>query len=258
MEMKERAGRLKAAENLVKLGVNNLVVIGGDGSLTGANVFKTEWPDLLKTLISEGRVTPEDAAKLPVFHIIGLVGSIDNDMCGFSTTIGADTAMQRIVSACDSLITTAESHQRSFIVEVMGRHCGYLALATAIAVGADWVFVPERPPEVEDWETAMCDVINKRRKHRNYSLVIVAEGATDRIGREIEAGYIKKVLTQRLGHDTRVTTLGHVQRGGSPSAFDRIQGCRLGAEAAHAILSENSDDAPSRIIGLRWNQVCQV
>ena len=233
------------------------MVIGGDGSLTGANLFKTEWPDLLEELKQTGRIEAAAAAKLPIFQIIGLVGSIDNDMCGFSTTIGADTAMQRIVDACDALITTAESHQRSFIVEVMGRHCGYLALASAIAVGADWVFVPERPPEVEDWETHMCGLIEKRRKHRNFSLVIIAEGATDRCGREIEAGYVKKVLSTRLGHDTRVTCLGHVQRGGSPSAFDRIQGCRLGAEAAHAILNFE-EGAPSRIVGLRSNQVVQL
>ena len=255
--MKTIEGRLSAALNLVKLGVNHLVVIGGDGSLTGAERFKTEWPELLRKLLATTRITQEQADAVPTFHIIGMVGSIDNDMCGVSMTIGADTALHRIVAACDALITTAESHQRTFIVEVMGRNCGYLAISAAVAVGADWVFVPESPPEMEDWESALCESLEARRKECNYTLVIVSEGATDRVRRPIEATYIKDVLTKRLGHDTRITTLGHVQRGGAPSAFDRVQGCRLGAEAALAILDAPAG-SPSRICGLRWNQVVQI
>merc|ERR1719272_450342 len=116
-----------------------------------------------------------------------MVGSMDNDMCGFSSTIGADTALHRIVDACDSLITTAKSHRRTFIVEVMGRNCGYLALMAAIAVGADWVFIPEVPPQCEDWERELCETLENRQRHSKYAIVIVAEGATDRVRRPIES-----------------------------------------------------------------------
>lgn len=256
-EMQTREGRLSAACNLAHLGINRLIVIGGDGSLTGAEVFKTEWPNLLKELVVAGRLEAELANKLGYLCIVGMVGSIDNDMCGFSSTIGADTALNRICDACDALITTAQSHQRTFIVEVMGRNCGWLALNAAIAVGADWVFIPEVPPVAEDWETELCNTLEARRKHSKYAIVIVAEGATDRVRRPIEAEYLRSVLSQRLGHDTRVTRLGHVQRGGSPSAYDRIQGTRVGAEAALALL-EADDLTPSRIVGLRYRRVIQL
>lgn len=172
-------------------------------------------------------------------------------------TIGCDTALHRIVDACDNLITTAKSHKRTFIVEVMGRHCGWLALMASVAVGADWVFIPECPPDVEDWESALCDGLAARRKQTNYSLVILAEGATDRVRRPIESAYLKAILSERLGHDTRVTCLGHVQRGGAPSADDRLQGTWLGAEAALAILGAN-DSTPSRIIGIRDHEVVSL
>lgn len=256
-EFRDRAGRRTAALNLVSRGVDRLVVIGGDGSLTGAELFKTEWPDLLQELVDNGDIDKDLAERHKYMCIVGMVGSIDNDMCGFSNTIGADTALHRIVDACDSLITTAESHQRTFIVEVMGRNCGYLALMAAIAVGADWVFIPERPPDVEDWESSLCEALVERRKQSNYVIVILAEGATDRVRRPIESSYLKSILSQRLGHDTRVTCLGHVQRGGSPSAADRIQGTRVGAEAALAILKAD-DSTPSRIVGVRYSKTIQL
>ena len=146
-EFREREGRRRAAANLVAAGIDSLVVIGGDGSLTGASLFRQEWPELLAESVAAGTITPEQAAAHPALTIVGLVGSIDNDMVGTDMTIGADTALHRITQALDDLASTAASHQRSFVVEVMGRHCGYLALRGAIAGGADWVFIPESPPE---------------------------------------------------------------------------------------------------------------
>ena len=153
--------------------------------------------------------------------IAGLVGSIDNDMIGTDMTIGADSALHRIVEAIDAIASTAASHQRSFVVEVMGRHCGYLALMSAIAGGADYVFIPENPPD-PGWEDDLCELLkNGRAAGRRNSIVIVAEGAHDSQNTPITSDYVRQVLEERLGEDTRVTILGHVQRGGAPSAFDR-------------------------------------
>ena len=160
--------------------------------------------------------------------IAGLVGSIDNDMIGTDMTIGADSALHRIVEAIDAIASTAASHQRSFVVEVMGRHCGYLALMSAIAGGADYVFIPENPPD-PGWEDDLCELLkNGRAAGRRNSIVIVAEGAQDSQNNPITSDYVRQVLEDRLGEDTRVTILGHVQRGGAPSAFDRSMSSMLG------------------------------
>lgn len=124
MDFKERKGRLSAACNLVQKGITNLVVIGGDGSLTGANLFRQEWSSLLDELLTEQRITPDQRKKFGVLHIAGMVGSIDNDFCGTDMTIGTDSALHRIIEAIDAIVSTAYSHQRTFIMEVMGRHCG--------------------------------------------------------------------------------------------------------------------------------------
>lgn len=124
MDFKERKGRLQAAENLIKKGITNLVVIGGDGSLTGANLFRQEWGSLLDELVKEKRITQENRIKYKSLHIAGMVGSIDNDFCGTDMTIGTDSALHRIIEAIDAIVSTAYSHQRTFIMEVMGRHCG--------------------------------------------------------------------------------------------------------------------------------------
>ncbi|NXV00636.1 PFKAL protein, partial [Cettia cetti] len=150
-----RAGRLRAARNLVEHGITNLCVIGGDGSLTGADIFRSEWAGLLEELVREGQISEEVARKNCRLNIVGLVGSIDNDFCGTDMTIGTDSALHRIMEIVDAITTTAQSHQRTFVLEVMGRHCGYLALITALASGADWVFIPESPPE-DDWEDHLC------------------------------------------------------------------------------------------------------
>ncbi|KAL2728845.1 ATP-dependent 6-phosphofructokinase isoform X1 [Vespula squamosa] len=154
-EFREHAGRLRAAKNLVTNGISNLVVIGGDGSLTGANLFKEEWADLLKELAANGEITSEQSEKYKYLHIVGMVGSIDNDFCGTDMTIGTDSALHRIIESIDAIVSTAYSHQRTFIMEVMGRHCGYLAIVGALAAEADYVFFPECPPPI-DWPEKLC------------------------------------------------------------------------------------------------------
>uniref|UniRef100_A0A452R6I1 Phosphofructokinase domain-containing protein n=1 Tax=Ursus americanus TaxID=9643 RepID=A0A452R6I1_URSAM len=148
-----REGRLAAAYNLVQRGITNLCVIGGDGSLTGANIFRSEWGSLLEELVGISESTAQTYSHL---SIAGLVGSIDNDFCGTDMTIGTDSALHRIMEVIDAITTTAQSHQRTFVLEVMGRHCGYLALVSALASGADWLFIPEAPPE-DGWENFMCE-----------------------------------------------------------------------------------------------------
>jgi 6-phosphofructokinase 1 len=213
-----REGRLCAAENFLRAGIDSLVVIGGDGSLAGADVLRQEWGSLVDELVACQRIGPDTAARAIPFSIVGLVGSIDNDMSGTDITIGADTALHRITEAIDAIASTAASHQRTFVVEVMGRHCGYLALMGAIATGASYVLIPENPPDLDDWEAAMCGRLRSgRQAGRRDSIVIVAEGARDRHGRPITADQVKRTLEQRLNEDVRVTILGHVQRGGAPS-----------------------------------------
>ena len=178
-----REGRLQAAANLIAAGIDSLVVIGGDGSLTGADMLRQEWPSLVEELAASGRIDEGTAERHPALTIVGLVGSIDNDMAGTDMTIGADTALHRITEAVDAIASTAASHQRTFVVEVMGRHCGYLALMGAIATGASWVLIPESPPDVDDWEATMCARLKAGREAgRRDSIVIVAEGARDRHG----------------------------------------------------------------------------
>jgi 6-phosphofructokinase 1 len=254
-EFRERAGRLKAALNLVSFGIDALVVVGGDGSLTGANLFRQEWASLLEELAKDGRIGKDIPKQHPFLSITGLVGSIDNDFYGTDMTIGTDTALHRIVEAVDAISSTATSHQRTFVVEVMGRHCGYLALMSALACGADWVLIPESPPDVENWEDAMCGVLKAgRTAGRRDSTVIVAEGATDRNGKPIDSAYVKQVLEEKLGEDCRVTILGHVQRGGSPSAFDRNLGTLMGYAAVEQIENSNAKSEPN-VVGWCDNRI---
>lgn len=252
---RERHGRLKAAENLIKHGIDNLVVIGGDGSLTGANIFCDEWPSLVEELTSTGVIPAELGQKHPKLTVMGLVGSIDNDMWGTDISIGADSALHRITNAVDAISSTAASHQRSFVVEVMGRHCGYLALMSALATGADWVLIPESPPNLDDWEEKMCNVLkNGRAIGRRDSIVIVAEGAQDRHGNHIGCHQVKHVLEERLNEDARVTILGHVQRGGAPSAFDRNLSTILGHYAIERI-NEGQLYGEASLIGIKGNKI---
>lgn len=256
-EFRTREGMLSAAANLLEHGIDRLVVIGGDGSLTGTNEFRKAWPSLLAELIETGRITPEVAAAHAQLMIAGLVGSIDNDLVGTDMTIGADSALHRIMEAIDSLSSTAASHQRTFVIEVMGRHCGYLALMSAVAGGCDYVFVPELPP-ADGWEEDMCNKLQAgRAAGRRDSMVIVAEGAQDREGNQITAAHVCDVLEERLGEDARVTILGHVQRGGRPSAYDRWMSTLLGYAAAQEVLRATPESEP-HIIGVRHNRIAHL
>lgn len=254
-EFRARQGRLEAAHNLLEHGIDKLVVIGGDGSLTGANLFRQEWPELLAELVEQGRISRKVADRHPQLNVVGLVGSIDNDMFGTDMTIGTDTALHRITEAIDAITSTAASHQRAFVVEVMGRRCGYLALMSAQSTGADWVLIPESPPNVDNWEETMCRLLKAgRQAGRRDSIVVVAEGAQDRYGNPITSDYVKRVLEERLGEDARLTILGHVQRGGSPSAFDRYLSTLLGHAAVEEILSATPESEP-QLIGMRENRI---
>uniref|UniRef100_A0A8C7ZMQ5 6-phosphofructokinase n=1 Tax=Oryzias sinensis TaxID=183150 RepID=A0A8C7ZMQ5_9TELE len=284
-EFRSHEGRLKAAHNLVQRGITNLCVIGGDGSLTGANLFREEWSGLLKELVEKGLIEADAVERYAALHIVGMVGSIDNDFCGTDMTIGTDSALHRIIEVVDAIMTTAQSHQRTFVLEVMGRHCGYLALVSALACGADWVLIPEMPPE-DGWEEKMCQKLSATRSRgtrlniiivaegsldrhgkpitssfvkdnragmKRLNIIIVAEGAIDRNNKAITTEYIKNLVVKHLGFDTRVTILGHVQRGGTPSAFDRILASRMGVEAVLALL-ETTADTPACVVSLCGNQ----
>ncbi|GAB0201437.1 ATP-dependent 6-phosphofructokinase, muscle type [Grus japonensis] len=241
-DFRTREGRLKAARNLVKRGITNLCVIGGDGSLTGADTFRAEWSSLLAELVKVGGITAEEAKRSSHLNIVGMVGSIDNDFCGTDMTIGTDSALHRIMEIVDAITTTAQS---------------YLALITALACGADWVFIPESPPE-EDWEDHLCRRLTETRLGGSrLNIIIVAEGAIDKHGKAITSDDIKTLVVKRLGYDTRVTILGHVQRGGTPSAFDRILGSRMGVEAVMALL-EGTPDTPACVVSLSGNQAVRL
>ncbi|XP_047203323.1 phosphofructokinase, muscle b isoform X1 [Girardinichthys multiradiatus] len=256
-DFRTKEGRTKAACNLVKLGITNLCVIGGDGSLTGANQFRTEWKELLADLVKAGKILANEAKNSSHLNIVGMVGSIDNDFCGTDMTIGTDSALHRIIEIVDAITTTAQSHQRTFILEVMGRHCGYLALVTALACGADWVFIPEMPPD-EGWEGHLCRrLTDQRGRGSRLNIIIVAEGAIDRKGNPITCNQVKQLVSKELGFDTRTTILGHVQRGGTPSAFDRILASRMGVEAVMALL-EATPDTPACVVSLSGNMAVRL
>ena len=160
MAFYERPGRLTAAKNMVRAGIDALVIIGGDGSLTGADKFREEWPSLLTELVRNGELEAKEAEKVKHLNIVGLVGSIDNDMSLTDATIGCFSSLGRICESVDNIDSTALSHQRAFVIEVMGRHCGWLALMAGVSTGADFVFIPEKPP-AQDWEQQMCDIIRR-------------------------------------------------------------------------------------------------
>uniref|UniRef100_A0A665XFC4 6-phosphofructokinase n=1 Tax=Echeneis naucrates TaxID=173247 RepID=A0A665XFC4_ECHNA len=222
-------GRLKAAHNLVQRHITNLCVIGGDGSLTGANLFREEWSSLLDELQEQGLIDAEAARANSKLHIVGMVGSIDNDFCGTDMTIGTDSALHRIIEVVDAIMTTAQSHQRTFVLEVMGRHCGYLALVSALACGADWVFIPEMPP-ADGWEDDMCQKLSENRADKKrLNIIIVAEGAIDSHNKAITPDYIKDVS----------------------------MASRMGVEAVLALL-EASTNTPACVVSLVGNQAVRL
>jgi 6-phosphofructokinase 1 len=253
-------GRSKAALNLIKKGISNLIIIGGDGSLTGANIFKNEWKSIVDEHLKNETITKEMMKSCHRLNIVGIVGSIDNDFCGADITLGANTALHRIVEAIDSIESTAFSHKRTFIMEVMGRHCGYLALASAISGEADYLFVPETPVP-SNWRDKLCDTLSSQRKGgERVSLVIVSEGATDLDGNAITSMMVKDAITEKLQHDTKITVLGHVQRGGEPSHFDLILAARLGSEAVLTILelSGSEQEQEAKVVVMQNNRVVAI
>ncbi|MBO6172173.1 MAG: 6-phosphofructokinase [Bacteroidales bacterium] len=200
-------GRAQAYANLQKFEVDALIVIGGNGSLTGAQDFAREYD-------------------IPV---IGLPGTIDNDLYGTDTTIGYDTALNTIVECVDKIRDTANSHDRIFFIEVMGRDAGFLAQNSAIAAGAEAAIIPEDQTDIDQLEQFIA---HGCRKSKNSSIVIVSESKKD--GGAMH--YAERVKKEYPGYDVRVTILGHLQRGGSPSAHDRILASRLGYASIQALL----------------------
>lgn len=251
---RERKGRLTAAYNMVTNGIDALIVCGGDGSLTGADLFRNEWPSLVEELVSTGRLTQEQVKPYKTLTIVGLVGSIDNDMSSTDATIGAYSSLERISEMVDYIDSTAMSHSRAFVVEVMGRHCGWLGLMSGLATGADFIFIPERPPKAGKWQEDLKSICSRHRsKGSRKTTVIVAEGAIDDELNPITSEEVKEVLVN-LGLDTRITTLGHVQRGGTAVAFDRMLATLQGVEAVKAVL-ETTPDTPSPMIGILENKI---
>jgi 6-phosphofructokinase 1 len=247
-------GRQQAVRNMLQHAIEAMIVIGGDGSLMGAHVLSTEWPEHLQEISTDCPQTSSDSSGDYSLQVIGLPGSIDNDLYGTDMCIGADSALNHIVSALDDLSSTAASHQRTFVVETMGRHCGYLALTSALAGGASWVLLPEIELD-RGWHQKMTKAIeNASHIGRPHHMVVVAEGTKHLDGLPIRTEEIKEILTKQLGIDVRVTVLGHVQRGGSPTAFDRILATRLGV-AAVDILVNDPESTHRHMVGVMRNKV---
>jgi 6-phosphofructokinase 1 len=256
MDFYERPGRLIAAKNMVLNGIDALIICGGDGSLTGADKFRAEWPSLLEELVSTKQLTADKIAPYKYLNIVGLVGSIDNDLSGTDATIGCYSALERICDAVDLIEATASSHSRAFVVEVMGRHCGWLALMAGVATGADFVLIPEKPSE-DNWRELMTSIVRKHRKiGKRKTIVIVAEGALDTRGNKITPEMVKDLLADKegLALDTRITTLGHVQRGGTAVAYDRMLATLQGVEAVKAVL-EATPETPTPVIAIVENKI---
>ncbi|GMR59470.1 hypothetical protein PMAYCL1PPCAC_29665 [Pristionchus mayeri] len=256
-EFMTKQGRLKAASVLALNEINALICIGGDGSLTGLQLLQSEWAQLMDELVDMDKMSVERAQRCMKLSVVGIVGSIDNDFASSDMTIGADSALTRIVEAIDAVVDTAQSHQRTFVIEVMGRQCGYLALTAALATEADFVFVPEWPAGV-DWPSTMCNRLAMMRKlGRRLNVVIVAEGAMDDTGNKITPEAVQKVVEEKLKFDTRITKLGHVQRGGRASFLDRLLGTRMGAEAVYTVI-EPSLCTEAYVIGMEGNKLKRV
>ncbi|KAH6648762.1 phosphofructokinase-domain-containing protein [Truncatella angustata] len=256
MEFYERPGRLLAAKHMILKGIDALAICGGDGSLTGADKFRSEWPSLVDELVSKGELKEEQVAPYRHLNIVGLVGSIDNDLSGTDNTIGAASALSRICEMVDYIEATASSHQRAFVIEVMGRHCGYLALMAGVATGADFIFIPEKPRE-DNWQEDMVKIVKKHRElGKRKTIVIIAEGAKDRHGAKISSEMVVNLLKDPNGLklDTRATILGHVQRGGPAVAQDRILATLQGVEAVKTLL-EATPESETCFIAIKENKI---
>lgn len=224
-EFRTPEGRRQAYDNMIAAGIDALVVIGGDGTFTGARIFAQEF-------------------NVP---IVGIPGTIDNDLYGTDSTVGYDTALNTIMEAVDKIRDTATSHERLFFIEVMGRDAGFLALNSAIAAGAEAAIIPERETQADQ----LAELIkNGFRKSKNSSIVLVAES-------EVTGGangLAERMHREYPEYDVRVTILGHIQRGGSPSAYDRILASRMGVAAIDALL----DEQRSIMIGIVNDELVHV
>ncbi len=221
LEFREPEGRKKAYEQLKKHSIDALVAIGGDGTFTGAKVFGHEYD-------------------IPV---LGLPGTIDNDLIGTDFTIGYDTAINTVVEVVDKIRDTAESHDRLFIVEVMGRDSGLIALRTGIASGAEAILIPETKTDIN----ALYQRLDESRRDKASKILIVAEG--EEAGGAFEIGRLVK--EKYPNYDTRVSVLGHMQRGGHPSCMDRVLASRVGVAAVEGLLAGHSNE----MVGIINNQI---
>ncbi|API90827.1 MULTISPECIES: 6-phosphofructokinase [Virgibacillus] len=215
-EFKTDAGQEKAIEQLNKFGIEGLIVIGGDGSFRGA-----------QKLTEKG------------YPCIGVPGTIDNDIAGTDFTIGFDTALNTVIEAIDKVRDTATSHERTYIIEVMGRNAGDLALWAGLADGAESILIPEKK---EDFSTVVNKLKRGRKRGKKHSIIVLAEG----VGSGFDYG---KRIEESTDLETRVTVLGHIQRGGSPSAADRVLASRLGAQAVDLLLEGKA----GRMVGIEKN-----
>lgn len=207
-----KEGRTIAFENIKKFELDGIVAIGGDGTFTGANIFNSEF-------------------KIP---FVGIPGTIDNDLFGTDFTIGYDTAINTVVDAVDKIRDTASSHNRLFIVEVMGKDAGIIALRSGIGVGAEAILIPETITYIDQ---LVKKLDSDRNGRKSSMIVIVAEG--DELGGAFEVA--KKVKEKCPKYDSRVTVLGHIQRGGSPSAMDRVLASKMGNEAVNALINNKTN-----------------
>ncbi len=220
-EFRTEEGQQKAIAQLQKYGIDGLIVVGGDGSFRGA-----------QKLSEKG------------FKTIGVPGTIDNDIPCTDYTIGFDTALNTIVESIDKIRDTATSHERTYIIEVMGRDAGDLALYAGLAAGAESIIIPEADQEMDD----IVDRLHAgQRRGKKHSIIIVAEGVGS-------ASKYAEVIKERTGWETRVTVLGHVQRGGSPTAFDRMLASRMGAAAVDLLIEGKTD----RMVGIQNNKIVDV
>jgi 6-phosphofructokinase 1 len=216
-------GRAKAYENLKKHGIEGLVIIGGDGSFKGAQIFSNEYD----------------------IPCVGLPGTIDKDIAGTDFTIGFDTAVNTAVEAIDKIRDTADAHDRLFIVEVMGRDAGYIALHSGISTGAEHILIPEKKTKVAD---LIASFQEKEKRRKLVNIIVIAEG-DDFGGADELAKLLKKEIPQL---DLRVCILGHIQRGGAPSCFDRVIASRMGYHAVECLLEERFNV----FIGIVNNKIC--
>ncbi len=221
-EFKVDRGRQEAYKILKKHEIKGLIVIGGDGSLNGAALVAAE-SDI---------------------KVIGIPGSIDNDISETDMCIGVDTCLNTVIENIQKLKDTASSHERAFIVETMGRDCGYIALIAGLTTGAEAILIPEVKV---DYQALADKLLAGRKRGKINSIVVVAEGAAS-------AYTVARHLENRTGYETRVTILGHVQRGGSPSAADRLLASRMGAAAVQAFL----DGQSNVMIGIQGNSIVPV